>query len=225
MSWQGLPRLVATTVWTNLPLLLAIDVCMVVAAVPALVAVLVGGHLAAPLIAAVTLGPLWAATVATTDRMVRDEPVSLQAFGSALRRHAGRGVRLGVVAGTAVTAFLGTVATLAVNPGQRWLLVPLAADGAVMVLLGLVGLTAFTLTTSGGLRGWVLVRVALEAVTAHRMPVAGAVALIVLIAALVSWVPGTSAVVPAPLAVFLSAWTMRAYARFDLKPGERVDDD
>jgi uncharacterized membrane protein YesL len=226
-AWQGLPRQVATTVWANLPTLLVVDACVVVAAAPTVVMVLAGGYLLAPLVAALTLGPVWAAIAFTTDQMVRDEPVSLRAFAGALRRHAGRGIRLGAVAGTAATALLGTVASLAVNPGQRWLVVPLAADGAVLVLLVLAGFTAFSLTTSGRLRGWALLRAALEAVGTNPIPALGAVALLVLIGALVTWMPGTAAVVPAPFAVFCSAWTRAATKQRDggHEAGERIGDD
>jgi hypothetical protein len=212
-TWHGLPRVVATTVWTNLPLLLALDLCLAVAAVPTLATVLMGGYLLAPLVAAVTWCPLWAAVAAVSDRLVRGDAVSLAAVGTAVRRHAGRGLRLGIVAATAGTAFLGTVAILSVNPDQGWLLVPLAADGAVLVLLLLAGFTAFSLSTSGGLRGWVLVRAAPETVAANRMATAGTLALLLLLGGLVTWIPGAVAVLPAPLAVYLSAWTMTATAR------------
>ncbi|MEQ7125276.1 hypothetical protein ABN034_12215 [Actinopolymorpha sp. B11F2] len=108
--------------------------------------------------------PLWAAMSAATDRLVRGDAGSLQAFAVAVRRYAGPGLRLGLAAGTAATAFRGTATVL---PDHRWLLVPHAADGAVMVVLLLAGLSAFSLT-SGGLRGWPLVRPASEAGATNR---------------------------------------------------------
>jgi len=200
-------------VWTHLPVLVVLNACVAVAAVPAVALVLVGGYLVAPLVAAFTLGPVWAVTIAMTDQMVRGQSLSWSSHRAVLWRHAMRGVRLGVVAAIASTAFLGTAALLAVNPGARWLLVPLTVDGCVAVILGLAGISAFTLTTTGGLRGWILLRASLEALGANPLPATGTVALLVAVGCLVAWLPSTAVVLPAVVAVYLSAWTLTAVQR------------
>jgi uncharacterized membrane protein YesL len=209
-AWRWLPGQVAHAVWTNLPLLVVLDAVVVVAAVPTLVAVLSGGYLLAPAVAALTVVPAWAGVVAATDRLVAGDAVSWRTCAELLRRHARCGVALGSVAALVATAALGTLALIAANPGQLWLLLPLSADGIVAVLLVLAGLSVFSLATTAGLRGWTLVRSALELAGTHRMATAGSLALLILLGFAASWLPGLAAVVPAPLAVYLSACTAAA---------------
>lgn len=206
----ALPVQVAVTVWAHLPVLLAANALLLLAAVPSVAVGLGGGYLFAPLLAAVAVGPVWAGAVASADRMVRGDAVPLRVLATDLRAYAGRGLRLGLVAGAAGTATTGALAVLDADPRQRWLLIPLVADVSVLVLLLVAGFSAFSLTTTGGLRGWTLLRASLELAAAHRAATAGTLGLIVLAGLLVGWVPGTLAALPAPLAVYLSAWTFAA---------------
>jgi uncharacterized membrane protein YesL len=211
--WRGLPGQVAGLVWSNLPLLLALDAVLALAAVPAVVAVLGGGYLVAPVLAGVTVIPVWTAVVAATDRMALGDAVSLRTWARLFCRHALRGLAIGLVVAAALTATLGALAARAALPDVGWLALPLVVDGSVLVLLAVAGLSAFTLATTGGLRGWTLVRAALELASTHKLATAGTVGLLVLLAFLVMWLPGTAVVVPAPLAVYLSVWTAAAVGR------------
>ena len=213
--WRTLPAVVAGCVWSNLPVLLAMDAVLVVAAVPAVLLALSGGYLLAPLVAAALVGPVWAGTVATTDRIVRGDAPSVRMFVTELRRYARRGLALAVVAAVVATAAVATSATFAANPRERWLLVPYFVDLSVLTLLLVAGLSAFSLATSAGLRGWTLVRASLEVAAAHKLAAAGTVGLVILLGLLVGWLPGVAAVLPAPLAVYLSAWTSAAVRRTD----------
>jgi len=202
-----LPVWVGKTIWSNLPLLLAMDAVLFVGAVPAVTLFFGGSFLLAPLVGALTLGPLWAGTVASTDRMIRDEIVSLRTFAKMVRYHAGRGVRVSVIPAIVITAILGTLAILEARPDVRWLFIPLFVDASVLILVLLAGFSAVSLVTTGGLKGWTLWRTSLQVVAADPMITLGTMALLVLLGLLVSQVPGLLLLLPAPLAVHLSAST------------------
>jgi uncharacterized membrane protein YesL len=212
-AWRGLPAQVAALVWANLPLLLVLDAVLALAAVPAGVAVLSGGYLVAPVLAGMIVVPVWTAVVAATDRMAAGDAVSLRTWARLFCRHAVRGLAFGLVAAAASTATLGALAARAVLPELGWLALPLIVDGSVLVLLAVAGLSVFSLATTGGLRGWTLFRAALELAATHKLATAGTVGLLVLLAFLVMWLPGSAVVLPAPLAVYLSVWTAAAVGR------------
>ncbi len=212
-AWRGLPAQVAALVWSNLPLLLVLDAVLALAAVPAVVAVLGGSYLVAPVLVGVTVIPVWTAVVAATDRMAAGDAVSLRTWAELFCRHAVRGLAIGLVVAAALTATLGALAVRAALPDLGWLVVPLVVDGSVCVLLAVAGLSAFSLATTGGLRGWTLLRASLELASTHKLATAGTVGLVVLLSFVVMWLPGAVAVVPAPMAVYLSVWTAAALGR------------
>jgi uncharacterized membrane protein YesL len=202
---EHLPIQVGKTIWSNLALLLAIDAVLFVVAIPMVALFFGGGSLLAALAGALTLGPFWAGTVASTDRMIRDEVVSLRVFVKNVRCYAGRGVMVSLVPAIVVTTILGTLAILEARPDEWWLFVPLFVDGSVLTLLFLATFSVFSLATTGRLKGWALWRASLEVVVANPMIALGTMALLVLLWFLVSLLPGLLPVLPAPLAVYLSA--------------------
>lgn len=201
-----MPLLAARCVWQRLPLLLVLDFALVVALLPAVLTVLAGLYLVAPIVVGLAVGPVWAAGVATTDRIVRGADVSVRGFGSAIRRFAGLGALLGAVAGLVASIGAGTLALWLANREQVWLLVPLFVDGTVLTLLALAGLSVFSLATTYGLRGWRLVRTSFAIVVAAPVSAVGMVALVALVVLAAQWLPSLIVIVAAPFAVFLSAY-------------------
>jgi uncharacterized membrane protein YesL len=217
---SSLPVWVGKTVWSNLPLLLAMDAVLFVGAVPAVALFFGGSFVLAPLVGILTLGPLWAGTIASTDCMIRDEAVSLRTFAKKVRHNAGRGVRVSAIPATVISAILGTLAILEAKPDARWLFVSLLVDGSVLTLVFLAGFSAFSLVTTGGLKGWTLWRTSFQVVAAHPMTTLGTMALLVLLGLLVSRVPGLLLLLPAPFAVHLSASTWSTVWRWEGKIGK-----
>jgi uncharacterized membrane protein YesL len=218
-----LPIQVGRAMWSNLPLHLAMDAALFVGAIPAIALFFGGGSVLAPLVGALTLGPLWAGTVATTDRMIRDEAAGMRTFAENTLRYAGQGVVVALVPAIILTSMLGTLAILDVRPDERWVLVLLLVDGTMLTLAFLAGLSVFSLATTGGLSGWTLWRASLETVVVGPVTTLGTVALLILLGFLVSWAPGFLPVLPAPLAVYLSASTWATVGRWRERLGKDGD--
>jgi len=203
-----LPVEIARYVWSELPLLLALNLVLIVGTIPFLVLLLGGFSLVAPLVAALTFGPLWAGTVAVTDGIVHDNPASFRVFLRNVRRYAKRGMAVSLVPAAVMTTLLGTLAVLAVNPDERWLLLPLLADGSVAILVFLAGFSVFTFATTYGLRGVTLWKASLTTAATGPMVTLGTVALLLLLVWLIKWAgPAVVLALPAPFAVYLSATT------------------
>lgn len=205
---------VAAAIRANLPLLLVLDTALLLVAVPALIVVAGGAPLVAPPLAALTLGPFWAATIATTDRLWLDGDASAVTFLRSLRRYAVRGVAVALVPAGIAILLLGTLRILADQPHARWLLLPLCADGSVAVLTLLASFAAFSLATTGGLRGRTLWLAALATVARQPMTAFGGVAIIALGLVAVTVIgPLVPALLVAPFALFLSATTWHDVGR------------
>jgi uncharacterized membrane protein YesL len=204
---SSLPVWVGKAVWSNLPLLLAMDAVLFVGAVPAVALFFGGSFVLAPLVGILTLGPLWAGTIASTDCMIRDEAVSLRTFANKVRRHAGHGVKVSVIPAIVITTILGTLVILEARPDAQWIFIPLLVDASVLILVLLAGLSAFSLVTTGGLKGLTLWRTSIQVVAADPMTTLGTVAVLVILALLASRIPGLLLLLPAPLAIYLSAST------------------
>lgn len=215
-----LPIQVGRAVWFNLPLLLVMDAALFVGAIPMITLFFGGGSVLAPLVGALTLGPLWAGTVATTDRMIRNEAVGLRTFAENVLRYAGHGVAVALVPAIILTSMLGTLMILDVGPDERWMFVLLLVDGSVLALAFLAGFSVFSLATTGGLSGWSLWRASLETVVIGPVSTLGTVALLILLGFLVSWAPGFLPVLPAPLAVYLSGSTWATVGRWRKRLGK-----
>lgn len=215
-----LPGFVFGRIWANLPVLLVADLVLTVAAVPALGLFLAGGEILVPLVAGLCLGPVWAATVAITDSLIRDGDASVRDLVRELARFGIRGVRLGGVAGAVGTIGLGTLTLYQANPEHGWLLLPLFVDGTVVTLTLLAGFFAFSLACTYGKRGWELLGCSLGMVAANPLVATGTVALCVLLGLVVQLVPSIVVVLPAMLATYLSAVVRFAHSQPD--GGERA---
>jgi hypothetical protein len=140
-------------VWQHTPLLLLMNVAVAIALLPALLLLLGGAAIAAPFAAALAVGPVWAATIATTDRMAVDEPVSALGFARGLRRHCRAGLRIAAVPALVASSLL-TAGSLVSQPSGGWvwvgcLVAGLIAAGVVVLALPFV----FSLATTAGIRG------------------------------------------------------------------------
>jgi hypothetical protein len=198
------PVLLGRAVWANLPLLLAIDLLVVLASLPALVTFAAGWAVFVPLVAGVLLGPVWAAAMSVAGAMVREDDVSFRQVGVALQRHGLVGLRIGLVVGAVAAVSVGTLTLWDANPDRVWLLVPLVVDGSVLALVAVASLSAFTLA-EGGLRGWDLWLGSLQLAARRPFLTAGTIAVAVLAAFAVSWLPLVALVLPGPFAVYLAA--------------------
>lgn len=216
-----LPIWVGRTIWDNLFLLLAMDAVLFVGAIPAIALSFTGGFLLAPLSAALTLGPLWAGTVAVTDRLIQDEVVSLRKYAKHVYCYARRGVAVSMVPAFVATAPLAALTILQVRPNERWLFIPLFVSGTVSTLVFLAAFSAFSLATTGNLRGQALWRESLAIVVTSPVITLGTVGILVIMGFLVSLVPGLLPVFPALLAVHLSAYAWGATSRWKGKEQHR----
>lgn len=203
----------AGAIWSNLTTLLIIDSLLLVAAVPVVLLALAGVWVLAPLVAVVTLGPLWAATIVVADRLNQGDDASIRTFARMVGRHGRTGAAVSAVPGLAAAALLGTVNLLAAHPAERWLLLPLFVDGSVVTLALLATFSAYSLATTGGMTGIALWRGSLANAAASPLTTFASLALLVLV-----WLGSTvfGPIVPvllaAPLALFLSATTWRSLA-------------
>ncbi len=198
---------IAATVWWNLPLLLAVDLILLLGALPAVVAVVVT-PVAAPLVAALTVGPLWTATIALTDRLWTGRAGSLPLFFRLVWRHGCAGIALSLVPAAVVTMLLGTLRIMEDHPDQRWLLLPLLLDGTALVLVMLAGFAVASLAAATRRRGKSVWRDALVLVAARPAATISIVTLLVVIGTAVRFLgPVFVVTVMAPVAVVLSATT------------------
>ncbi|MFC6158336.1 hypothetical protein ACFWUU_26340 [Kribbella sp. NPDC058693] len=189
--------------WHELPLLAAAGVLVCVASgvvvlfSPGLspVSILLGG---------VVAGPAWAAVVATTDSIVRDDRGGVLLLLRNLKRHALDGLEV-----ACVPAVLVGLAMLnwQVYAGPVFA-IPLAVSGCASVLAILASCYAFSLRVTAGLRGKTLWLAALQLVARAPLVPLGVLALVA-----VALVLGTSVtaslllLAPGPVALFASAGT------------------
>lgn len=203
------------TIWDNLALLLVIDVVLALAAFPALVLAMSGFPFLALLLIVVGCGPVWAGSVATADQLNRDAQVLVKAFLGLVRRHAIAGIMVSLVPALIAAALLGTISLWDANPDGRWLIVPLLLDCSLAILVLISSVSAFSLATTSGLRGWDLWRTALAVAGASPAATVGSLALLVVLA-LVAGQTGFTLLflIPAPIAVLFSAVTGSTVRRF-----------
>jgi len=189
--------------WYELPLLAAAGV-LVCTASALVVLVSPGLSPLSVLVAAFVVSPVWAAVVATTDAVVREERAGVAVLLRNLRRHALAGLAVGLVPGVVVAVGL---LNWQLYDGPVFAL-PLAVGGCVSVLLLLASCYAFSLRVTAGLRGKRLWMTAL-----HLVARAPFVPLGVLALAFVGLMLGTSVtaslllLAPGPVALFASAGT------------------
>lgn len=203
-----LPLRVARLTWENLPLLLCADLLLCVALIPVALSWIMGLQLLAPWIAALTLGPAWAATCAVANRLVCGETATWRDLLGAGKRHWRAAVGVSLVPALVATLLLGTWSILATNPRVAWLYAPFFVDGCLATLVVLASLSAFSLSVTRGLRGLTLWKVSLAMTTLRPVRTLGILACFLLLA-LVLFVlnAGLLPLLCAPLAVCLAAST------------------
>lgn len=193
--------------WHELPLLAASGVLVCTAS--ALVVLLLPGVTPlSVLLLALLVGPVWAAVVATTDSVVRDDRGGVLLLLRHLKQHGPAGAGVAIVPG-ATTALALLNWHLYSGP---LFAVPLAVSCCASVLLLLASCYAFSLRVSDGLRGKQLWFTALHLVSRAPLVPLGVLAL-----AFVAVLLGTSVtaslllLAPGPVALFASAGTWTSY--------------
>ncbi|MFI7059600.1 hypothetical protein ACIBL3_01340 [Kribbella sp. NPDC050124] len=189
--------------WHELPLVAAAGF-LVCTASGVVVLLMPGVSPVSVLIGALVIGPVWAAVVATTDSVVREDRGGVWLLLRHLRKYGVAGLEV-----AAVPAVIAAVALLnqAVYSGPLFA-VPVAVSGCATVLALLASCYAFSLRVTAGLRGKTLWLTALHLVARAPMVPLGVLAL-----AFVALLLGTSVtaslllLAPGPVALFASAGT------------------
>jgi hypothetical protein len=199
-----LPR-AGRLLWTRLPVILAINVAVCASALPG---VLVSPQLGPVrlLVSALTVGPVWAAALATSNALVLQRSARAYDPLRGVLRHGRTGAAVALL--PAVTASLALVTHLLwQRTGASWLLVPLGLDLTAFVLAGLGAVVAVPLAVEFPvLRGRRLWAVALTLVAARPWIPLGVVALAGLgLLAGLSLSASLLLLVPGPVALLTSA--------------------
>ena len=156
------------------------------------------------LLAAFAVAPVWAAVVATTDAVVREDRGGVPVLLKNLRKNAVAGLEVGLVPAVVIALAL---ANWQLYSGPLFA-IPLAVSGCASVLLLLASCFAFSLRVTSGLRGKTLWFTALHLVARAPLVPLGVLALV-----FVALVLGTSVtaslllLAPGPVALFASAGT------------------
>jgi hypothetical protein len=216
------------TMWRHLALELAINMTLILAAIPAAVALRASPLLAVPL-AAACLAPLWMGALTATDALLDgclNRPGCTVTYGDFLRaardraRHAWT---LAAVPTCLLLAASGTLAIMAGHPRAIWLVAPLLADGAFLVISGIAGLYAFSLGATTALRGRQLWIASLAcAAAAPSITIASSIVIGVLAGVTALLGPGLLIAWPAPLALYLAAMTRSATGQLQQRRGPRT---
>jgi hypothetical protein len=197
---SGLLRGLLGQLWQNLPILLALDLLVVISALPVFLAARLWIP-AAPLVAALAIGPAWATTIALTDQLTADRVRKLRDIPAAFWRQALAGVRVALPAAILLSVAL-SIGTLFV----------MAVAIALLAVVATLTAPAYCMAVTAGRRGWILWRTAAAIAGARPLFTIGSIALLVLIVTgLSSLGPtlavGVAALLPAPLALYCSALT------------------
>lgn len=209
------------TMWQHLALELAINMTIVLAAIPVAVAMRASLLLAVP-IAALCQTPFWMGAFAVSGSLldgcatVLGCKVTYSDFLRAAWGRAGRGWALAAVPTFLVLAVSGTLAIASGHPHVAWLAVPLLVDGALLIVLGLAGLYVFPLGATTSLPGPRLWIGALAcAATAPSITVSSIIVVAVLTGVTALLGPGLLVAWPAPLALYLTAMGKIAAGRLE----------
>jgi uncharacterized membrane protein YesL len=200
------PARVLRLIWEHMSLLLCADLLLCLALVPPALAWLIGWPLLAPWVAALTLGPTWAACVLVAQRLVSGETATWRDLCEAGRRHWRAAVGVSLVPALLVTLLLGTWSILAAHPRMIWLYLPLFVDGCMVTLALLASFAAFSLRVERGLRGLTLWKVALAITALRPARLVLVLAFFFVLALLLGYLSaGLLPLLGAPLAVCLAA--------------------
>ncbi|MEU8222194.1 hypothetical protein [Kribbella sp. NPDC048915] len=193
--------------WHQLPLV-ATAGALVCSASIVVVALSPGLSPISVLLGAFLVAPVWAALIATTDAVVRDDRGGVRELMTNLRKHGPAGIGVGLLPAAVVACAL---VNRQLYDGPAFA-VPLAVSGCASVLVVLASCYAFSLRVTDGLRGRTLWLTAL-----HLVARAPAVPLGVLALAFVALLLSTSVtaslllLAPGPVALFASAGTATAH--------------
>ncbi len=217
---------VLRVMWHNLPLELAVNIAIIVAAIPAGVVALTASSLIAVPVAALCLGPLWMGSITVSLDLLDGRAVSFGAVVRTSRRQARRGWSIAFVPTAVLMAAVGSLAILTNHPRERWVVVPLSIDGALLTLLGLASLYAFPLAAMTALRGRRLWLGALGCVATAPSLALSSVLVVLIIGVLTAIVgPGVLVAWPAPLAIYLTAMARIAAGRLVERRGSDSEGD
>ena len=138
--------------WSEVPLLAVIDLLLALAGAVVAVATL-SVVMLAPVVAALLLGPVWIGATASCDRLLTGDALGIRDLCSEIRRHARTGAGLALAPATVATLLLGSIGIHTRTDGQRWLLLPIAVDAAVLSVLAFGCIAVFPLAVATELRG------------------------------------------------------------------------
>ena len=142
----------ARVVWSEAPLLAVIDVCIALGAAAVAAAAVVAVALA-PFVAALLLGPVWIAAVASCERIRDGNGTGVAGFLGDIRRHGRTGAALALVPATVAALLIGSVELFSIGQARGWMLAPIALDAAVLIVLGFGSLAVFPLAVTTSLSG------------------------------------------------------------------------
>jgi hypothetical protein len=215
---QALPLVIGRTIWENSPILLVIDLALAIAALPVVFVAGFGGLIVAPLLLAVTVGPVGLAALAAANALLDGEAVSIGRFAGFVRGSVAPGSRLAMIPGGIASLLIGTL-TLAGDEHRRWMLAPVIVDGLVLSGLLISGIGAAWLAAQGAAVDRNLLRRGALIAGSAPQAIGAVVAAAVLIAISVQVIgPLIAIVLAAPFSVFVSAtmrWTVE-HRRIDL---------
>jgi hypothetical protein len=145
---------ILATLWHQLPLLILMNAIVALTGLPSAIVWLGGAPVVAPFVAAICVGPAWAATIGITDRLAADRPVSAALFGGLLVRRWRAGIRHALVPAT-VCASLVSSNLLMHSAPHSWMWLGCLVVSAVAAVLTAFALPfVFSLGTSVGAAGW-----------------------------------------------------------------------
>lgn len=205
---QSLPIVVARTIWENIPVLIAIDLLIAIAVFPALLAAGFGGVVVAPLLLAVTAGPVSVATLSAANALLDGEVIGIGRLAGLVRESARPGLKLAALPGAIASLLLATL-TLAGAEQHRWMLAPAIIDGLVLSGLLIAGIGTAWLASCGRKIDRALWRCGAVLAGSAPQAIGGIGAVAVLVGLAIQLIgPLTAIVLAAPFGIFVSA-TMR----------------
>jgi len=208
-------------VWVNFPTLVVATLVCTVSLVPGFV--LSPGITPIAVICAVCFGaPVWAATIAMTDRITASDEVTISEFFLAIRTRALDAWRTAAVPAAVVVCALAALVAYTRTPSVA-LLVPLVVAGAASVVILMAATQVFSLRAAGTWRGKHLWWAATVLALSYPWLTLGVMAFGLLgLLAGIHWAVSIMFLVPAPLALLCSVASRTARRNAKLLP---VDDE
>ncbi len=144
---------VGHTIWDNLPVLLLSSMLLVTVAYPALfLATTVSWLVGWPLLM-LCLCPIWAGTIAASDRLLDGDVVSARALLALIRRSIPTGLRIGSVPAAVGTMLLAALQLLASSEHAWWIAAPFLLGVGMALVIAISLVPVFSLANQTDLRG------------------------------------------------------------------------